>query len=53
MWFVGVGICGGICYGVIDEFGFVVVEDWVYLYDIYVMILYLLGFDYECLIYFY
>lgn len=50
---VGGGVKGGFSYGVIDEFGYEVVDDWCYIYDWYVMILYFLGMDYIKLIYCY
>lgn len=48
MWMVGGGICGGLIYGVMDEFGYYLIEDVVYVCDFYVMMLYLFGIDYDC-----
>lgn len=47
-FFCGGGIKLGIIYGVIDEFGYYVVDNVVWVYDMYVIMLYLLGIDYEC-----
>lgn len=53
IWLVGGGVCGGFVYGNMDEFGYCVVEGCVYVYDFYVMLLYLMGFDYIWFIYWY
>lgn len=46
IWMVGGGVRVGLIYGQIDDYGYYVVEDKVYFYDLYVIILYLLGLDY-------
>lgn len=47
MWFVGGGMKGGYVYGVMDELGIYVIENCMYVYDLYVMIFYFMGIDYE------
>lgn len=44
---VGVGVKKGFSYGESDEFGFKVVVNGLIVYDFNVMLLYLLGFNYE------
>lgn len=53
MWMVGGGVCLGFVYGCIDEYGYYVVEKKVYFYDLYVMVLYLMGINYQELIFCY
>lgn len=45
MWMVGGGVVGGCVIGEMDELGFYVILDCFYIYDLYVMIFYVLGFD--------
>lgn len=47
MWMVGGGIKFGIVYGEMDDFGYNIIENLVYVYDFQVMMFYLLGIDYE------
>lgn len=51
VWMVGGGIKLGIIYGKIDDFSYNIEENLVYIYDLNVIILYCLGIDYECLMY--
>lgn len=53
MWMVGGGVKRGFEYGFIDEYGYFVESDCVYMYDLYVIMFYFLGFDYEWFIYWY
>lgn len=48
---VGGGIKLGYVYGEMDDFGYNVFKDLVYVYDFYVIIMYLLGIDYEWFVY--
>lgn len=40
VWMVGGGICGGLIYGVIDEFGYYVVDKFCSVYDLWVIVFY-------------
>lgn len=53
MWFVGGGVKCGVVVGVIDEIGVKVVEVVYLIWDVYVIMFYLLGFDDYRFIYFY
>lgn len=51
MWMVGVGVKFGFSYGEMDDFSYNIVKDLVYVYDFYVILFYLMGIDYEWLIF--